>query len=239
MNEATRRQILSDMGIPVWRLRVATLDEAVPVAEEGAAADEPPPAAEAETARAPMPAAALRSALQEAAESPRIRARGNSPGGRNAPDGRAEPAASARPAAADTAPVERFSVLALAVPGAVLVLEGSPSKTDLRLAMDVLAAASGDWQARPSSRRFDWPPAVAADTLPADVAAGARALKAFVDKDVADHRARTLLATEFVARRLHESWAGCTLVTLPELAALGGNPDAKRALWQRLMELPA
>jgi hypothetical protein len=224
MNEATRRQILSDMGISVWRLRVATAEQAVPAAHEEHAA---PGASAAGAVRPPMPAQALRSALEDAADSPGVAARRQAPAGQPA----------ARPAAEPVA-LESLSVLAVAVSGAVLVLEGNPSKAELRLAMDVLASASGQWRARPSSRRFDWPPAVAADTLSADAAAGERALVAFVNKDVADHQARVLLATETVARRLPQAWSACSLVTMPELAVLGRDPQAKRALWQRLLELP-
>ena len=117
-----------------------------------------------------------------------------------------------------------------------MLVAGDASRRDLRLAMDVLGAAAGDFRAKPASRRFDWPPPGAESTV-ADGGsgqAGARALLAFVDKDLADHGVRRVLCTAGLDGRLPPLPAGVERVIVPELAALGPDPAAKRALWQTL-----
>ena len=144
---------------------------------------------------------------------------------------------------------ERLSVLSLALGRSIMLIAGSPSRRDLRLAMDVLAAASADWQTKPSARRFDWPPDVSADLLASDQQASdqqasvqqasdqdapSRALEAFVDKDVVDHQARLLLCADSLSARLSERWPGCSLVVVPPLDVLGRDVARKRALWQAI-----
>ena len=127
-------------------------------------------------------------------------------------------------------------MLSLVCGGALLLVAGDASRRDLRLAMDVLGAAAGDFRAKPASRRFDWPPRGAEGTVAAGGPgpAGARALLAFVDKDLADHGVRRVLCTAGVEQRLPALPEGIDRVTVPELATLGQDPDAKRALWQAL-----
>jgi hypothetical protein len=178
MNEATRRQILADMGITRWRLRAAQ-------------------------ARGPREVD-----LASVRESP----------------------------AAPVADQGRWSVLSLALGDAVLLVDGESSRRDLRLAQDVLAAATGDWRKRPAARRFHWPPDVAGGGVQPAADAGRRALNAFVDKDLGDHAARLLVCTEPLAPRLEESWPGCRRLVIPALDVLGREAAAKRSLWRILGE---
>jgi hypothetical protein len=136
--------------------------------------------------------------------------------------------------AAPVAGQTRISVLSIALAGTLVLVDGASSRRDLKLARDVAAAASGDWQARPVSRRFDWPPAVPGDGVPPAADAGRRALNAFVDKDLGDHEARLLLCIEPLARLLPESFSGCRRLVMPALDVLGREAEAKRALWQAI-----
>jgi hypothetical protein len=126
------------------------------------------------------------------------------------------------------------SVLSIALPGSVVLVDGASSRRDLKLARDVAAAASRDWRATPVSRRFDWSPRVAGDGVPPAADAGTRAFNAFVDKDLVDHGAWLLLCIEPLARLLPESFAGCRRLVIPALDVLGREADAKRALWQAI-----
>lgn len=215
MTDAARRRILADMGIDVWRLRVAEVSE---------------------TRSEPVPSAAAAPAVSPAAPAVAAVARPAEP----AVPAPAEKASAVRepvrkPAAV---PQERFSAVAIAVPGAVLLVADAPSKVEARLARDVLGAASGAWRARPVSRRFDWPPELGGESLAGDARSGDRALAAFVDKDLADHGARVLLCAEPLARRLPDRWAGCRRLVIPPLAVLGSDAGAKQALWSALAAEP-
>lgn len=144
------------------------------------------------------------------------------------------PAAPDTPAEIDQA-VEPWSVLSLAQGDTVLLVDGDSSRRDLRLALDVLSAASGDWQGKAVSRRFDWPPRVAGQHVPpADD--GRRAFNAFVDKDLDDHEAALLLCVETLAGMLPDALAGRRRVVIPALAELGRDTAAKRALWRTIRE---
>ncbi|HEX7037523.1 MAG TPA: hypothetical protein VF210_17270 [Pseudomonadales bacterium] len=128
-------------------------------------------------------------------------------------------------------------MLSLAAGDVVLLVDGGPSRRDLRLAQDVLAAATGDWRTRPARRPFRWPPELGdAAAVAAAPDAGARALRAFVAKDVADHGAKLLLCTDAVRPRLGDDWPDVRLLVMPSLEQLGRDPDAKRALWSALAE---
>jgi hypothetical protein len=197
MREATRRQILSDLGIPRWQLRAAAVAAGVPAPSRTAV-----PPAVADPVERPLPTAATS-------------------------------AGSALTAPA--APEPRWSVLSIAAAGVVLLVDGASSRRDLRLALDVVAAASGDWQVKPVSRRFDWRPELAGDgSLPSQ--AGQRALHAFVDKDLVDHGARLLLCVEPLGARLPDAWPGCRRMMIPALEVLGREAEAKRTLWLDLEE---
>lgn len=189
MNEATRRQVLADLGIDVWRLRVSGAPE------PAAPTTEVPPAA------APAPVAS-------------------------------RPPTRARPS---PRPVDQraITVQSVAAPGVLLLVSGTLGRRDRRLVLDLLGAATGDWQGRPQIRPFQWPPA-----LPSGVAAAsaASALRAFVDKDVADHGVTALVHTADLASLLPppEAWPGCRRHVIDSLPALGQDPAGKRALWRFL-----
>lgn len=150
------------------------------------------------------------------------------------PEAPPEPQAPASERTAPAAAASPIAVVSLALGGVVLLAEDVRSRRDRRLARDVLAAAAGDFVTRPAARRFHWPPQGAGDAVAADAASGDRALRAFVDKDLADHGAALLLCTESVARRLGDERPGCRRVTMPDLATLGRDVGGKRALWQAI-----
>ncbi|MFW6092477.1 MAG: hypothetical protein ACODAC_00795 [Pseudomonadota bacterium] len=217
MRDAARRQILSDMGIDIWWARGARSlppdpDAAGPVADSA----EPPPAED--SARGAQALEALKAAT--------------------APEPAAVPDTPPRPpAAVDPGPEpgpapEPVSAISMAVPGAVMLIEDQPSKLETRLARDVLAAASGNWRARPAHRRFAWPPEVGDARLHGGPEAGRRALAAFVGKDVSDHAAGLVLCSEALAELLPEQGPGWVRVVVPALGDLGADADAKRALWR-------
>lgn len=225
MHQAARLQILQDIGIDVWRLRAAP-GESVADSQPGEAAAvlaelEIPPVRE-PSAR---PRAAVDTPLPDAVEDAAEPVREAAPSAVGA-----DPAAgeSAGPAAAP------WAAVSLALPGIVVVVDGASSRRDLRLAVDILAATTGDWRARPARRRFDWPPAVSAPAVATDEPAGRRAFAAFLEKDLADHGAAVLVCVETLAAHLPEAVSGATRIDIPPLDELGRDTDAKRALWQRL-----
>jgi len=144
-----------------------------------------------------------------------------------------EPVAPARPAI--PAP-DRWAARSLVVGDVMLLVDGHCSRRDLRLAADVLAAASREWRQRPVSRQFQWPPNVAGETLPPAADDGRRAFNAFVDKDVADHRLRLIVYTVTLAERLADAWPQCRRLEIPALDVLGREGDAKRTLWRALRD---
>ncbi len=136
--------------------------------------------------------------------------------------------------AAEEPAADPFSVLSLVSGDTLVLVDGSASRRDQRLAMDVLGAASGDGAGKPVSRRFHWPPAEGGIGIHAGAGAARRALAAFVDKDLADHAVRRVLYTPDVAARWPADSTGVTRIELPALASLGQDPAAKRDLWRRL-----
>lgn len=214
MRESTRRQILADLGIVQWRLRVAESE----VSHHAPAADvKPPPRAATPSATlpntnpAPAPPDAAPSETETVAEP------------------RAVP-----PQAGEPDSQTPWSALSLAVGGVVLLIDGEHSQRDLRLAMDIRAAACGDWSGKPSSRRFDWPPGGAGRAAAGGAAAAQRALAAFVDKDLTDYQGRLLVCTEPLAELVPEPSASCRRLVIPPLHTLGRDADAKRVLWEAL-----
>lgn len=222
MHQAARLQILHDIGIDVWRLRAAA-GESVADSQPGEAAAV---LAELEIPRvrepSAMPRAAVDTPLPDAAEDAAEPVREAAPSAVGAAGESAGPAASP------------WAAISLALPGIVVVVDGASSRRDLRLAVDILAAATGDWRARPARRRFDWPPAVSAPAVATDEPAGRRALAAFLEKDLADHGAAVLVCVETLAAHLPEAVSGATRIEIPPLDELGRDTEAKRALWQRL-----
>lgn len=231
MEQSARRQILADLGIVPWQLRILAGSTGSARAIEADAAAGDPRSTDHLRSAASEPAASGPAAPEPAAPEPAAPEPAASEAA--APE-LAASAATPRPAASPRE--EPWSVLSLVCGGALLLVAGDAPRRDLRLAMDVLGAAAGDFRAKPVSRRFDWPPPGAEETLAAGGpgSAGARALLAFVDKDLADHGVRRVLCSAGVEARLPPLPDGIDRVTVPELAALGQDPDAKRALWRTL-----
>jgi hypothetical protein len=124
----------------------------------------------------------------------------------------------------------------MTVPGVLLAVTGNPSRRDLRLAFDVLAAAGGGWRATPQRRAFRWPPAAPAPTGDEAASEANRALAAFLEKDIADHGVELLLCTADVVERVPAAPPGCRRHVIPALADLGRDVAAKRALWRFICE---
>ena len=137
-------------------------------------------------------------------------------------------------------PVEPFAVLSVTAAGVMVLLEGTPTRREGRLIRDLLSAATGEWGGQPSTRRFDWPPALdmgIATAIGADAAD--RALRAFVAKDVADHQVALLIATGALIGRFQSlraqslRYAGVRL-EVSSLDLLSRDPMEKRRVWAAL-----
>jgi hypothetical protein len=133
-------------------------------------------------------------------------------------------------------PHSQLTVHSMTVPGVLLAVSGTPSRRDLRLAFDLLAAAGGTWQVTPQRREFRWPPAVPAPASDEGDSAANRALAAFLDKDIADHGVDLLLCTTDVVERVPAFLPGCRRQVIPALDELGRDAAAKRALWRFICE---
>lgn len=219
MRESTRRQILADMGIVQWRLRVAEgeVPPQAPGAERVPAAADVPPGETLTASPAPP-----------AAGAPEIKTETRTV---------AEPQA-ASPEVGESEAQAPWSALSLAADGVILLIDGEGSQRDLRLAMDILAAACGDWAGKPSSRRFDWPPGGGVRAAAGSASAARRALAAFVDKDLSDHQGRLLVCTDPLAELVPEPPAPCRRLVIPPLDALSRDAEAKRVLWEALAGTP-
>lgn len=254
MMHSARRQILTDMGLTLWRLRVG--------AEEAVARDAEVPAQSAEAAPVARAPAEERPARTPAVKKP-VRPQGpaaarveraavgggdasisdgSQPGGEQGSGVRGQKTAPTPVEPTEAAPTPSaaeapWTVLSLAVGGVVMLVDGGLGRRDQRLAQDVLAAAAGQWRARPVRRPFRWPPELGeAASVASAPDAGARALRAFIDKDLADHQATLLICTEAVHQRLTGDWSDGRLLVIPDLARLGADPQAKRTLWRTLAE---
>lgn len=136
----------------------------------------------------------------------------------------------------ETSAEDTWAAVSLVAGGVVLLVDGDSSRRDLRLAMDILATASGNWLDKPASRRFDWPQdGVSGFGGGADPAG--RAFAAFVDKELADHGAATLMVEETLSERLPNR-DGHARVQIPALARLGRDVAQKRMLLQTLRSIP-
>jgi hypothetical protein len=114
--------------------------------------------------------------------------------------------------------------------GAVVIAAPRDLRTGRRFAADLLASVTGVWGGELRQILFDWPQ----PGLDGSRTAAAKALGAFVDKQVADLGDGTvLIGAEVVerlgSRELPEHW----LVT-PRFDELMTSGEAKRALWREL-----
>jgi hypothetical protein len=138
--------------------------------------------------------------------------------------------------AAPTGSVPTFQVVSLSTAGATLLVDAVPTGRAARLARDLLAAATGRWDAEPALRTFEWPPALPAAHASRDAARGRpggaeRALAAFVDKELTDHAGTLLLLTDAVATRLGAFARPAERIVIGELAVVARDPVEKRRIW--------
>jgi hypothetical protein len=213
LDSTAQLAVLADLGIEVWRLRGVPepLEASETIVEPRPIAPEPPETLRPAEGGVSVPAVtATRVAGAASAMS-------------------AGPASGAAPGRSDPA----FSLVTLGQSGALLLLAAEPVGREARFARDLLAAAAGHYRDAPVLRRFDWPPAPG---LPGIDQPGAsdRALAAFLDKARADADARHLLVDTVVAARVAELGLSMPLITLPALADLARDGNAKRTLWLTL-----
>jgi len=171
-----------------------------------------------------------------AARSARVGTDAGGSGGAVTQRSRADHAAASRagtPSQADVptaANAEVLSVLSFSAAGMTLLLAQRPTGREARLVRDLFAAVSGRWDIDPVSRAFDWPPAVA---IPGADGPGAadRALRAFVEKELADHGSALMLVEQALAARLRTLRFVGEQIAIPDLARLGRDSQEKRRLW--------
>ena len=207
--EEARRRLLNAMGIDVWYPRVAGDSTAADVRTAGEAG--------ARTEAATAPAAVTASGATD----------GKSP----ATGVTRTEAASLPPAGATAAPRDAtpFAVVALGVPGALLVVPAFSGRGEATLARDLVRAARRNWTAEVAEARFDWPqPGVSGKSTPA--------LAAFVEKQAEDFKAELMLVSESASRYLGDF--PVELVRVPDMASLA-EPRNKLKLWRQLKVLTA
>lgn len=235
MLDDRHRRILRQMNVDVWVLRAAP--------GQGRAGRAPDVAVEAQPAAA---AAALRAALDRTSTPPTVAGRpAAAPAAAPAPTPAPAPLPDIPGAVSDAAGGQPFEVVSVALPGVVLLLDGAVSRRDMRLARDLVSAVAGDWNRQPERRRFVWPPTSgvlpgsAGDAHPDRAgSAASRALRAFADKHLEDHRARLLICAGQVGERLADDWDGVRLLRIAALSQLGRDAAAKRRLWAELARVP-
>jgi len=146
-----------------------------------------------------------------------------------------EPAGSAPPSRADELPACR--ILSLRLPGALLLCEADEPALARRLGRDLLASTSGGSVATPEETLFEWDPRAVGSAA----VNGRRALAAFVRRQLDELGAGTLLASAQVTSRVPdlegEAGSAVRLLRIPDLPTLLDQPEAKRALWQRIQSL--
>ncbi|MCY4563476.1 MAG: hypothetical protein OXE40_03245 [Gammaproteobacteria bacterium] len=211
-SEERRRRLLRDMGIEVWYARGRAEEACSGKAGESA----------------------------EAAATEAVKARGGpddsgvpGPADNGPPATEPAPSVPGTEQSAATDAAERvddapFAVVALGMPGALLIVDASPRRQDAVLARDVLRAALRDWSAAVGQARFEWP-------QPGVKGAPGPALTAFVEKQAEDVSARLVLITESVAGRLGD--CPLDLVSVPDLPSLAETRN-KIALWRRIQQRP-
>lgn len=203
--EGVRRRLLRDMGIEAWYARSTEPDPCPADSGDG------DPATGAGIGGAASPAATMDANAQ--AVDPAL------------PDsGPGQPAEQGAPAGQEEPP---FAIVALGVPGTLLLVDAFRHKQEARLARDVVRAVRRDWSAAVAQARFDWP-------QPGASGASAPAVAAFIEKQAEDHGARVMLVSESVAARLGK--APFEFVTLPDPASLGEARN-KLALWRHIQKL--
>lgn len=241
-----RAQILKDMGIELWRLRPAAESGARARPAEGAprrqGAGDASAHRRAQANRGPAAAPGKQEAnkrhLRTAGQTNRTPA---TPLGRRETDERrlrttmrANSAAAAvpgrQPASAPEAATDAaFTLWAVCARGILLVTGPFAGRRMEILAQDIVRSAVGRWAEPTKLFRFAWPwPGAAGSATPA--------LSAFLDKQIQDFAAESILATSSVAEKAAAS--GLKPITIPDLEQLDSS-EAKRELWRRLQALAA
>lgn len=121
-------------------------------------------------------------------------------------------------------------MLSYSAGGMTLLLGQRPAGREARLVRDLFAAVCGRWDIDPVSRVFDWPPAIAIPGADGDGAAD-RALRAFVEKELADHASMLLVVEQALAARLQTLRFMGERVAIADLGRLGRDSQEKRRLW--------
>jgi hypothetical protein len=114
----------------------------------------------------------------------------------------------------------------------VLVVEPSEVRTARRFCRDLVSSVTGQWQTSCTELVFEWP----GHGVDRDEASMARALRAFVDGQTADHGQSLLVVDSKVAGRLGEvPGTGCEVV--PPVDQLMTDGALKRSVWSRISGL--
>jgi len=216
---ARQRWYLSQLGLPVWRLRPSAAElRAAEAAATVAPAPAAPPAAEAGHAEEPAPQAEIR-VSESTTRSPSTPAEHGRRDHREVARATPEPATQV---SLDLVCVRQGVVLLLA-PAAAVAREAA-------LVRDLLGAAQallGGPAAAPEEFRFFWP-------QPGSRGTPERALAAFLDKRRDDAGARLLLLCQSTAAWVPESPVHTVAIAALETLAL--SPSHKRDLWQALWQ---
>ncbi len=196
--------LLKEMGIDVWRAR--RMGD-----ETGSAAQAAPtPARSRQASRA----AAVAREASPPTENPAVQRH----------------AIARQNAAVQQPEIAPFNVLCLSNPGAVLLVESGDVRSARRFAADLLAAVTGVWGGEMHQLVFEWPqPGIAPSSD-----AIARALGAFVNKQLADNAGALVMVGREVADRLSAAALPEHCLVLPSFDALMTDGSLKRALWQDL-----
>ncbi len=204
--DAQRVQILKRMGIDVWHLRpsrgeLAVLPASTPVAPESPAR---PPSAQVEGTGPQLTAAPVApnaSPPQEAAQ-------------------QSEPE-----------PVERFELLCIRAPGALLFSPPLAAVPHRRLAQDIaLSVQVAHRQSGGAAEFVEFRYPQIESTVQGNWQG---ALKAFTSKQQGLVGSQLVLATHEVAGRF-AGWLDDQLLPMPEVAELAGSAELKQALWQQI-----
>jgi len=246
LDDATRRRILADIGIDVWRLRTgvpARADTAGSPSEDrpqgdvaGAGATVPRPRsgpAAAPAAGSPRGQESRSDQVAEPAVGHAADVRESRSVDRSYTEGSRSEDRSGRVTRPAPEAVEPFSVLSFACDGVVVLLDRVPTARERQLVRDLCAAATGVWDREPAQRRFDWPPAV---IIPGaeDRSAADRALRAFVGGELADHGCTLVLLGAALAARLGELRQAGERLVIADLVEFGRDAAEKRRVWAAL-----
>ncbi len=199
--ESCRERLLQDLGIEVWRQRQRQQTPTANLAPRQPAPTDtaPPPPVEPLAPARPVP------------ERPRA-----TRSTRAATDARSDQALQE----------EALSATALCIPGTVLLTGALANRAELRLAQDIVRAATGNWRAQVRRLSFNWP-------LPGLRGSARSSLAAFIDKQAQDYRARMLLVVDSLTDRVSSEMQ---TVSIPDLSGLHAG-EARQSLWRRLQIL--